>query len=394
MRTPNLRRLAVLCTLLATTHASLAQTSKPLPRNAQIDQVTVSGISSGAAMALQYAVAHSASVNGVAAIAGPSWGCARGLVSTAINDCMCGRQPLPSALPLAQELARSGAIDPLANGRPKALSRGFVFHSPLDATVVASTGQASAAFLASFIGTPPVVDTGNNADGSNHAGHGIVSPGGTDRCEASAKDRSYVRQCGQEDNARDLFKALFPGVQQDEAKRRNQVNATDIQPFDQRPFIAAVTRSGDYIAPDSLAFFFYPTRSERRQRLDMAATGYVHVPPSCRQAGARCGLHIAFHGCKQQVREFALTAGYVQWAELHRQIVLFPAIDQGASPVSEACSSGAINKVVDTAWYQPNPNGCWDWWGYLDGAERTRHLTRGGLQMRVIEQMVQAITGR
>lgn len=394
MRTINLRRLAVLCTLLATTHAGLAQTTRPLPRNAQIDQVTVSGISSGAAMALQYAVAHSASVNGVAAIAGPSWGCARGLVSTAINDCMCGRQPLPSALPLAQAFARSGDIDPLVNGRPKALSRGFVFHSPLDATVVASTGQASAAFLASFIGTPPVVDTGNNADRSNQAGHGIVSPGGTDRCEASAKDHSYVRQCGQEDNARDLFKALFPGVQQDEAKRRNQVSAADIQPFDQRPFIAAVTRSGEYVAPDSLAFFFYPTRSERRQRLDMAATGYVHVPPSCQQAGARCGLHIAFHGCKQQVREFALTAGYVHWAEQHKQIVLFPAIDQGATPVSEACSSGAINKVVDTAWYQPNPNGCWDWWGYLDGAERTRHLTRKGLQVRVIEQMVQAITGR
>ena len=62
-------------------------------------------------------------------------------------------------------------------------------------------------------------------------------------------------------------------------------------------------------------------------------------------------------------------------------------------PTWTSCSSGAVNKVVDSAWYQPNPNGCWDWWGYLDGAERTRHLTRNGLQMRVIEQMVKAITG-
>lgn len=389
-----LRLIAGLCTLLAAVQVSLAQPTSPLPRGAKIDEVTVSGISSGAAMALQYAVAHSAGVNGVAAIAGPSWGCAKGFVSTAINDCMCGRQQVPSALPMAQDMARSGAIDPLVNGRPQALSRGFIFHSPLDATVVASTGQASAAFLASFIGAPPVVDNGNTSDDSDHAGHGIISPGGTDRCEASPKDRSYVRQCGQEDNARDLFHALFPEVQQDPARRLQQVSSADIQPFDQRPFIREVTRSGEYIAPDALAFFVYPVRSERRQRLDMANTGYFHVPPSCRPAGARCGLHIAFHGCKQQVREFALTTGYVHWADLHKQIILFPAIDQSAAAVSEACSSGAINKVVDTAWYQPNPNGCWDWWGYLDGTDRTRYLTRKSPQMRVVEQMVKAITGR
>ena len=388
------RLLTSLAALMAVASTGFAQPAGPLPRGAEIDQITVSGISSGAAMALQYAVAHSASVHGVAAIAGPSWACARGLVSQAINACMCGRETVPSALPLAQELARKGAIDATVNGRPKALSRGFIFHSPLDATVVASTGEASAAFLASFIGTPPTVDRGNAADGSSRAGHGILSPGGKDRCEASPQDRSYVRHCGQDDNARDLFQALFPTVAQDPARRLTQVSASDLQPFDQRPFIQAVTRSGDHIAPDTLAFFFYPVRSERRQRLDMAATGYVHVPPSCRQAGSRCGLHIAFHGCKQQVREFALTTGYVPWADQHHQIILFPAIDQGASPVSEACSSGAINKVVDTAWYQPNPNGCWDWWGYLDGVDRTRHLTRNGLQMRVIEQMVKAITGR
>ncbi len=388
------RLIAILGALLAAAHASLAQPLSPLPHGTRIEQVTVSGISSGAAMALQYAVAHSGSVSGVAAIAGPSWGCARGLVSTAINDCMCGRDTVPSALPLAKELARDGAIDALRDGHPQALARGFIFHSPLDATVVASTGQASAAFLASFIGTPPTVDNGNAGDGSSRAGHGIISPAGHDHCEASPQDRSYVRQCGQEDNARDLFHALFPEVHQDPALRRSPVNAGDIEAFDQRPFIEAVTRSGDYIAPDSLAFFWFPVRSERRKRLDMAATGYFHVPPSCRQPGARCGLHIAFHGCKQQVREFALTTGYVNWAEQNKQIILFPAIDQGDTPVSESCAAGAVDKSADSAWFQPNPNGCWDWWGYLDGVERTRYLTRKGPQMRVIEEMVHVITGR
>jgi poly(3-hydroxybutyrate) depolymerase len=84
---------------------------------------------------------------------------------------------------------------------------------------------------------------------------------------------------------------------------------------------------------------------------------HVYVPASCR-SGARCGLHIALHGCHQnedQINEgnpapshrylFAADAGYNEFAERNGIVVLYP----------QAAATGAAGG---------NPNGCWDWWGY------------------------------
>jgi poly(3-hydroxybutyrate) depolymerase len=372
---------------------NLGAQAQALPHGADAANITISGISSGAGMAVQYAVAHSASVKGVASIAGPSWACAQGYVTKAVNDCMCGRNtPLPDAEPLAHRLASSGDIDPLQGGKPAALDEAFVFHSAKDVIVVPSTGEASIKFLKAFTGKAPKVDHGNVGDGSNQAAHGILAPQGADSCQATSSDHTYVRHCGEEDNARDLFKALFPSVVFDPSKRTDSIPEGDIQPFDQRPFVNAVVKQGDYIAADDLRFYLFPTRTERRKHLDMADHGYYYVPPSCRAAGAKCGVHLALHGCKQDVLEFARTTGYAHWAELYRVIVVYPAIKQGTNPVSESCSAGALSAIADYAWYQPNPNGCWDWWGYLDGSERTRYLSKRAPQMQVLERIVEAVT--
>lgn len=363
-----------------------------LPALGDPTKVSVSGISSGAAMAVQYAVAHSASVVGVGAIAGPGWGCAQGRVSQAINTCMCTREAPPSTLTQARQMAASGSIDKLTAGKPRALSRAFVFHSPDDATVRAPSGDASIDFLQGFIGRTPTVDRGNAVDGSNRAGHGIVSPQGQDSCQTSARDSSYVRRCGDEDNARDVLHALMPDVAPDASQRVDDVPEGDVQAFDQTPFIDEVLADKPYIAPDALWWYVYPYRSERRQRLDMAATGYLYVPPACRSAGARCGVHVALHGCKQDAKAFALTTGYLRWAQLYRQVIVYPAIQPGTNPVSESCSAGKVPVAADAAWVQPNPNGCWDWWGYLDGVERTRYLSQAAPQVQVIERIVRALT--
>lgn len=372
--------------------AKLALAASALPAIGDPQQVSISGISSGAAMAVQYAVAHSGKVTGVGAIAGPGWGCAQGRVSQAINACMCTRSHPPATLSQARQLAASGAIDRLTSGHPSRLSRAFVFHSPDDATVHAQSGDAGIAFLQDFIGQPPTVDRGNAQDGSAHAGHGILAPNGGDSCNASSSDSSYVRRCGEEDNARDLLRALLPNVPFDASRRLQDVPDGDLQPFDQTPFIDEVLATRPYIAPDALWWYAWPYRSDRRNRLDMAATGYIYVPPSCRAADARCGVHVALHGCKQDVKTFAKTTGYIHWAELFRQIMVFPAVQQGNAPVSESCSASAVPAAADSAWIQPNPNGCWDWWGYLDGVDRTRYLGQTAPQMQVIERIVRALT--
>jgi hypothetical protein len=49
--------------------------------------------------------------------------------------------------------------------------------------------------------------------------------------------------------------------------------------------------------------------------------------------------------------------------------------------------------VADAAWIEPNPNGCWDWWGYLDtSSDKGRYLTKQAPQIRVLEGIVAEVT--
>ena len=140
--------------------------------------------------------------------------------------------------------------------------------------------------------------------------------------------------------------------------------------------------------------FFVPYSSARRKNFDLAATGYVYVPPSCRGAGAACRVHVALHGCKQDARTFALHAGYNNWAEHYRAIIVYPAIAPGNNRGAETCAIG-MPFFADYSLVEPNPNGCWDWWGYLDGlTQNNRYLTKAAPQMQVIEQIVREVTAQ
>lgn len=375
--------------------AAGADDGRGLQRGADAQAVSLSGVSSGAAMAVQYAVAHSASVSGVATIAGPAWGCAQGRVAQAINDCMCGRSPIPPQVTEARALAtgRNDGIDALNADRPTALKTAYVFHSASDRTVVGSSGQASIAFLSAFIGRPAQSDWGTAGDGSNAAGHGILSPDGSDTCAARGSDKTYVRRCGAKDNAGDLFHALYPETRRDPAKRIAAIPDSDIWQFDQRRLVQQVRAGGPTIASDRLLFGLFPYQSARRKNFDLADTGYLYVPPSCRQAGSRCRVHVALHGCKQDARKFAATAGYNNWAEHYRVIVVYPAIQPDAALGEEVCHLDPIPSALNNAWIEPNPNGCWDWWGYLDtGLPANRYLTKSAPQMQVIERIIAEVT--
>jgi poly(3-hydroxybutyrate) depolymerase len=390
-------KTALLCAALVLgAHVVHADDGRGLQRGANASDVSLSGVSSGAAMAVQYAVAHSASIVGVGSIAGPAWGCAEGRVSQAINDCMCGRHPVASKIDTARAVASSnnGDIDPLISGKPHALQRSYVFQSNGDGTVVAQAANAGIDFLTSFIGKSPVVDRGNPGDGSNNAGHGIVSPDGIDACIATGNETIYVRRCGTEDNAGKLFLALYgQGSTYDASKRVNNIDASEVWQFDQQRLIDDVKNRVGTIASDRL-FFLFPYKSSRRQNLDMAKTGYLYVPPACRPSGSKCRIHIALHGCKQDARNFATTAGYNNWAEHYKVVVIYPALEPEA-PLSEAvCQMAPVQPIANSSWVEPNPNGCWDWWGYLDAGwpDEHRYLTKKAPQMQVIERIIAEVT--
>ncbi len=392
--------LAALCLTMAVGGAR-ADDGLGLKRGANPAEISLSGVSSGAAMAVQYAVAHSASVTAVGSIAGPQWGCADGRVSRAINACMCGRNPpLAPTISTARGLASSGAIDSLSGQGPRALGGSYVFQSPKDATVKPLSGQANVTFLTEFIGKAPELDIGNGADHSDEAGHGIIAPGtGNDACALKGPEpakESFVRTCGAEDNAGRMFHAFFgAGAAFDSGKRSPDIAESELWAFDQQRMVDRVKAQGVPVSYDfnNLFWFGWPDTSSRRSNFDMAAKGYLYVPPSCRASGSRCRVHVALHGCKQDARRFALKAGYNNWAEHYRTIVVYPAIAPEDPLSGSVCEMDPVPAALDASSTKPNPNGCWDWWGYLDPSTHPeRYLTKRAPQMQVIEGIIADLT--
>lgn len=385
--------LAILCLGL---NSVRADDGLGLKRGGNPSNVTISGLSSGAAMAVQYAVAHSSSIVGIGSVAGVGWDCADGSLSRALNDCLCGRHALKTKIDAARQMAASGKIDALVSGKPQALTRSYAFHSPVDMTVVKKSGQANIDFLNAFIGDEPTVDGGNPADGSDQAGHGIISPDGTDACRFDGNEKTYIRRCGAEDNAGKMFLALYdPGAAFDPSKRVNNIPDSEVWQFDQQHLIDQVKAGGSQVAPDESWFGWWPYRSSRRKNFDMAAKGYIYVPPSCRSSGSACRVHIALHGCKQNVRDFATRAGYNNWAEHYKTIVVYPAIAPNIPLPDASCQAPPVDGSLDSLSFEPNPNGCWDWWGYLDTAgQKDRYLTKAAPQTLVIERIIGEVTGR
>jgi len=384
--------LAMLCLSLG---AARADDGRGLKRGGNPSDVTISGVSSGAAMAVQYAVAHSGSVAGVGTVAGPAWDCADGSLSRALNDCLCGRHEPKTRIDAARKMAASGKIDALVSGRPQALKQSYAFHSPADMTVVKKSGQVNIDFLKAFVGDNTTVDFGNAADGSDHAGHGIIAPSGTDSCQADGNEQTYIRRCGGEDNAGKMFLALFdPTATFDPSKRVSDIPDSEVWEFDQQHLIEQVKAHVGDISPDE-ALYLWAYHSTRRKNFDMAEKGYIYVPPYCRSAGTKCRVHIALHGCKQKVKDFATKAGYNNWAEHYRAIIVYPAIEPAVSLPDASCQAPPVDGSLDNLSIEPNPNGCWDWWGYLDPPNhKDRYLTKAGPQTQVIERIIAEVTAR
>lgn len=125
----------------------------PLPPLGVEPKVTVSGLSSGGYMAAQFAVAFSASVQGVGVLAGGPYDCAQGDVREATTRCSCVRPPLcstptPSVLAFQSANRASGKaaveqIDPLDNLKSQ---RVWLFSGGKDETVPAANVEATRLF--------------------------------------------------------------------------------------------------------------------------------------------------------------------------------------------------------------------------------------------------------
>jgi poly(3-hydroxybutyrate) depolymerase len=313
--------------------AFAAQAAEPLPAlHAARDGITVSGVSSGGYMAVQFHVAHSARVAGAGVIAGGPYYCAQGSLFTALYNCMSPRfwAPLPPVALLRTEadaLAAAGRIDDTRN---LSGSRAWLFSGTADHTVQPSVVQALRDFYRAY--TTQVVLIADQP-----AGHGMVTAHQGNACGTTAPP--FIIDCNY-DAAGELLGFLLGNRQPPALKETGRLLT-----FDQNAYA-----DGDAKA------------------IAMDARGFVYVPERCTKAP--CRVHIAFHGCLQGAAEigeqFAREAGYNRWANTNALIVLYPQAIKRYSP------------------FVFNPRGCWDWWGYTGAL----YHTKAGAQIRAVAAML------
>ena len=347
---------AVLLSLIAGTSAPRAAALERY--GVDPERVTVSGLSSGAYMAVQLSVAYSSVFRGVGVIAGGPYGCAHtsgGLsanVNRALGPCMAGAYtwtqrwqcwffvascpgpnvPDPStSIDLARQYAAKGVIDPLVNIQRQ---RVFLLSGEKDDTLVPAVVDALARFYAAFVPTTQIRE-----EDVEQVAHTFPTDSFAKGNSCSRSEPPYVSDC-KYDGAGKLLAHLYGAL-----KLRN----------DGPP-------SGKLVEFDQTSFF------PRGVDAGMAASGFVYVPAACMGHEARCALHVALHGCRQTAEEIGRTfiegAGYNRWADTNSILVLYPQIGK--------------RKLA------ANPQNCWDWWGYTGEA----WLEKRAPQMQVIIGMV------
>jgi poly(3-hydroxybutyrate) depolymerase len=340
----------------------------------KLDETTVSGVSSGAYMAVQFAVAYSSIVKGVGATAGGPYFCAgtflnRDLtIRRVIAHCMQGDPSYP-VIPITpadaagfirhvQALATRGEIDPVEN---LARQRVWIFHGYNDGLVKKPVTDALYAFYAHYAGTQVFYKDNlrsGHAQIIDYCPSGTGGPPPLQNCDCSVTGNEYIKNCGY-DAAGVLLQHLLGDLHDKVATPHGDL----------------ATFSQDEFALDSLG-------RKNAAAISMGAIGYVYVPASC-AAMQPCSVHVALHGCSQNAdtigNRFAEYAGYNQWADANHLIVLYP---QTAS--SPSFDDPFVN----------NPQGCWDWWGYNQQTDtQGAYATKAGLQIAAIKRMLDRLAG-
>jgi hypothetical protein len=301
--------------------------------------ISVSGLSGGAYMAQQFHVAYSSSIMGAGIIAGGPFYCAKGNVGTALTDCTTPTALNPPdvgySLRVTDAFAGRAEIDApgyMANARV------WLFSGTLDTTVYPIVMQRLFEYYSHYVAPANLF-----FEHSIPAAHAMVTDNYGGACDHAGNNLDpndvYINNCGYS-AAGQLLKHIYG-------------------PLKARP--AALT--GSLVEFDQSEFIDNPPSHS------MNPVGYAYIPADC-DDGATCRVHAVFHGCLQYPArigdKFYRHAGYNEWADTNRVIVLYPQ---------------AINSDLPPVY---NPKGCWDWWGYDDA----NYARQSGRQMVAVKAMI------
>jgi hypothetical protein len=344
--------------------AAWAQNAPSLPAfNADIRDSSISGISSGAFMAVQFGVAWSSTVKGVGAVAGGPFFCAQGApgstidsgsiasTMTAVQNCMQDKPSppdIPALIQATDAFAESGQIDDPANIKRQKI---YMFSGYNDKVVVQPVVNTLRRYYAHYL-TPNGV--GNLFyQSALGAGHSQVTADFGSACNVN--EGHFINNCNY-DQAGIILQHIYGRLA---PKNTTRTPGGQVVPFTQRDFIG-----GGVVPPKTFG---------------MAETGFAYIPAACSR-GVHCRVHVALHGCLQNAetiqQDYILHAGYNEWADTNAIIVLYP-------------QTTATNKPPSFDPTAPlNPNGCWDWFGFTD----SNYATKTGSQIVAIKAMLDRLT--
>ncbi|CAB3799365.1 hypothetical protein LMG28614_04950 [Paraburkholderia ultramafica] len=339
-------------------------TPQPLPAlNIDISQTSVSGISSGGFMAVQLAVAYSSIIKGVGVVAAGPYYCSQNDLLIATSRCSCTIQPasacqvtltsadVPKLVSFTKASSASHAIDDVANIAGQHI---VTISGAADATVPPPVVNQLQAFYAA-LGVPA-----QNVSKIELADAGHTMPTMNYGVACAKSESPFIGKC-RVDGAKQILGWIY--------------GPDPLVPP------SATTQKGRFVRFDQSRYLPASRPSSFTWMTGMDTTGWLYVPGAC-DAGASCRLHVALHGCEQGQDYLPLSpspgglfygttfvrhAGYAQWADNNRIVVLFP----------QAVSIPGIN-----------PYGCWDWWGYTD----SHFADQQGVQMRAIRNMIEQLT--
>jgi poly(3-hydroxybutyrate) depolymerase len=323
---------AVLCVgLFSGVYSQLALAEKTLPRlSLDIEQITLSGLSSGGFMANQMHLAYSDWVSGVGLIATGPYYCAQNSIFTALASCINKTEPPANLATLNQKissLSQAGDLGPLDQLKDDKV---WMLSGTNDRRVIQKVADQLHEQYSSLVNEDNLVYINDKP----FAHHFPTIGNGSD---CSTSEAPFVGNCGY-DAAGEILNHVTKNLEP-----RVKAKSSNLFSFSQT-FLAGDLAKG------------------------LGETGYVYIPASCQQ-GESCDIHVNFHGCNQYAdtvgTDYIEQNGLNDWAESNHLVVLYPQTKQSS-----------INPL--------NPQGCWDWWGYTD----EHYATRKATQIRAVRKMI------
>lgn len=289
--------------------------------------VSTSGLSAGGFFAVQFHVAFSSEVMGSGVFAGGPYYCAEGSLTQAMVTCMyVPSNDVSRLIKIAQDFAERKYIDSLDH---LSGARVYLYSGSKDTVVNPTIVHNAEKWYQAF-------GANTHGDYSTPSQHCIPT-------------KDYGNQCG-------LLMSPF-------------INKCDVPGAEN----ALRWIYGDYINSTTQAV---PANLESFDQSEfhadgLASQGYIYVPTGCRK-GAKCALHISFHGCSQNYEStkgaYVQHAGFNEVAEANNIIVVYP----------------QATKIL-----LKNPEGCFDWWGY--GSKD--YAVKSGPQMDAVYRMMKRVMG-